>query len=118
MKGPLMLAMGVHPSVASATSASMILFTSSTATTSFFVFDLLDPTYSPVCFAIGFVATFLGQVLLSVLMKHTQRNSYIAFSIGLVVLISAIMMTVQSWFAISSGEHHNAGGICGTDTDF
>ncbi|CAJ1953595.1 unnamed protein product [Cylindrotheca closterium] len=118
VKGPLMLAMGVHPSVASASSACMILFTSSTATTSFFVFGLLDRTYAPVCFTIGFVSTFFGQVLLGILMKRTKRNSYIAYSIGLVVLLSAIMMTIQSLIAIHKGEHHKTGGICGSDQDF
>ena len=106
-----------HPSVASASSACMILFTSSTATTSYFVFGLLDRTYAPVCFIIGFVATYFGQVILSILMKRTKRNSYIAYSIGLVVLLSAIMMTVQSLIAIQKGEHHKTGGICGTDQD-
>eukprot|EP00980_Cylindrotheca_fusiformis_P009695 scaffold2142_cov190-Cylindrotheca_fusiformis.AAC.4 len=112
VKGPLMLAMGVHPAVASATSACMILFTSSTATTSFFVFGLLDRTYAPVCFTIGLVATYVGQVVLSMVMKRTQRNSYIAFSIGFVVFLSAIMMTIQSFLAITSKEHHKTGGFC------
>eukprot|EP00980_Cylindrotheca_fusiformis_P029690 scaffold23710_cov230-Cylindrotheca_fusiformis.AAC.1 len=88
VKGPLMLAMGVHPAVASASSATMILFTSFTATTSFFVFGLLDREYAPVCFTIGLVATYFGQIGLSMLMKRAQRNSYIAFSIGGVARIS------------------------------
>ncbi|KAL3938923.1 MAG: hypothetical protein SGBAC_006266 [Bacillariaceae sp.] len=118
VKGPLMLAMGVHPSVASASSACMILFTSSTATTSFFVFGLLDRTYAPVCFTIGFLATFVGQVILSIIMRKSKRNSYIAYSIGLGVLLSAIMMTTQLLIALQKGERHNAGGICGSDQDF
>jgi len=113
VKGPLMLAMEVHPGVASASSACMILFTSFTATTSFFVFGLLDPQYGPMCFCIGFIATYFGQIGLSILMRRAQRNSYIAFSMGGVVLLSAIMMTVQSLLSIAEGEHHSSGGICG-----
>ena len=116
MKGPLMLAMGVHPAVASASSACMILFTSFTATTSFIVFGLLDAEYAPVCFAIGFVATYFGQIGLSILMKRAQRNSYIAFSIGGVVLLSALLMTIQSILSMAEGEHHSSGGICGKDS--
>merc|ERR1712174_39158 len=63
VKGPLMLAMGVHPAVASATSACMILFTSLTATTSFIVFGLMIFDYSIACFIVGFVATYVGQVI-------------------------------------------------------
>ena len=116
VKGPLMLAMDVHPGVASASSACMIFFTSFTATTSFFVFGLLDPQYAPVCFCIGFIATYFGQIGLSILMRRAKRNSYIAFSIGGVVLLSAILMTAQSLLSMAEGEHHSSGGICGKES--
>lgn len=111
-----MLAMHVHPAVASATSATMILFTSTTATTSYMVFGLLLPQYAMVCFCFGFLATFLGQILLGYLMKRHARNSYIAFSIGYVVLLSAILMSIQSVLSILEGERHKSNGICGVDT--
>lgn len=116
VKGPLMLAMGVHPKVSSASSACMILFTSFTATTSFVVFGLLVPDYAIVCLVIGFVATYVGQILLFWLMSKYQRNSYIAFSIGGVVLLSAFLMTIQSMVSLAEGAHHHSGGICGKDT--
>jgi uncharacterized membrane protein YfcA len=117
-QGPLMLAMGVHPAVSSASSACMILFTSFTATTSFAVFGLLVSDYAAVCTLIGFVATLVGQIGLSYLMKRYQRNSYIAFSIGGVVLLSAILMTIQSLIGMAEAEsgQHKSGGICGSDT--
>lgn len=111
LKGPLMLAMGVHPAVASATSACMILFTSSTATTSYSVFGLLPWDYALICFAVGFVATLLGQTIMSWLLKKFKRTSYIAFSIGVVVLLSAILMTVEWIVREGRGE---AGGLCNT----
>jgi len=114
VKGPLMLAMNVHPAVSSASSACMIFFTSFTATTSFVVFGLLVEDYAVICLVIGFIATIAGQVGLSYLAKKAQRNSYIAFSIGGVVLISAFLMTIQSLLSIAEGETHHAGGICGT----
>ena len=105
--------MNVHPAVASASSACMILFTSFTATTSFVVFGLLVPDYAYICLAIGFFATLAGQIGLSYLMKKAQRNSYIAFSIGGVVLLSAFLMSIQSLLSMAEGEQHHAGGICG-----
>ena len=104
IKGPLMLAMGVHPAVASATSACMILFTSFTATTSFAVFGLLVKDYGLLCLANGFVATLLGQTIMSLILERHQRSSYIAFCIGGVVLLSAICMTVESVIRISTGD--------------
>jgi uncharacterized membrane protein YfcA len=114
VKGPLMLAMGVHPQVSSATSACMILFTSFTATTSFVAFGLLDMEYAGVCLGLGFAATLVGQVGLSYLMKKFQRNSYIAFSIGGIVALSAFLMTLQSVLSMveSGGGLRPPSGLC------
>jgi hypothetical protein len=97
-----MLAMGVHPGVVSATSSAMILFTSFASTTSFFVFGLILPDFALVGFCIGFVASFIGNNLMrqarqarSATGRNFERNSYIAFAIGGVVLISALLMTIQ-----------------------
>eukprot|EP00574_Skeletonema_japonicum_P006358 CAMPEP_0201726150 /NCGR_PEP_ID=MMETSP0593-20130828/9294_1 /ASSEMBLY_ACC=CAM_ASM_000672 /TAXON_ID=267983 /ORGANISM="Skeletonema japonicum, Strain CCMP2506" /LENGTH=564 /DNA_ID=CAMNT_0048217619 /DNA_START=38 /DNA_END=1732 /DNA_ORIENTATION=+ len=113
VKGPLMLAMGVHPKVSSASSACMILFTSFTATTSFVVFGLLDMEYAVICMSLGFTATLVGQIGLFYLMEKFQRNSYIAFSIGGIVLLSAILMTIQSLISMADrGGPSEAAGLC------
>ena len=113
VKGPLMLAMGVHPKVSSASSACMILFTSFTATTSFVVFGLLDMEYAAICLALGFTATIVGQIGLFYLMEKFQRNSYIAFSIGGIVLLSAFLMTIQSLLSMAdSGGPRPPTGLC------
>lgn len=113
IKGPLMLAMGVHPAVASATSACMILFTSFTATTSFAVYGLLVPDYAIAGAILGFSATYLGQTIMSRLLAKSKRNSYIAFSIGFVVLLSALLMTLESVLhLVSEEENDEFGGIC------
>lgn len=100
IKGPLMLALGVNPQVASATSACMILFTSTTATVSYMIFDLLIYDYAAGCLATGFLATLLGQTLMSMIMKKYNRNSYIAYTISFVVGLSAIAMTAEAILAI------------------
>lgn len=96
-----MLALGVHPQVSSATSACMILFTTGTSTLEYLIFGYLKYDYATFCLLIGFFSTFAGQTVMTVLMERSgQRNSYIAFSIGLVVAISAIAMGIQSAIAI------------------
>merc|ERR1719215_2592067 len=61
VKGPLMLEMGVIPSVASASAAAMILYTSAAASISFAVFGLLHPVYGAIFFTLGLVCTVVGQ---------------------------------------------------------
>ncbi|GAX28769.1 hypothetical protein FisN_25Lh174 [Fistulifera solaris] len=103
VKGPLMLELNVHPTVASATTAAMILFTSATATIRYCMYGFVQYDYAVVCFAIGFLSTMFGQSIMSFLMKRHDRPSYIAFSIGIVVAVSAVCMTVESISAIRSG---------------
>mmetsp|Transcript_7424 Transcript_7424/g.16833 ORF Transcript_7424/g.16833 Transcript_7424/m.16833 type:complete len:511 (-) Transcript_7424:177-1709(-) len=101
IKGPLMLALGVHPQVASATSACMILFTSSTSTICFLISGYLVYDYAAFCLLLGFVSTLVGQTAMSALMESSgKRSSYIAFSIGGVVAISAVAMGIESVVAI------------------
>jgi uncharacterized membrane protein YfcA len=100
IKGPLMLALGVHPSVAAATSACMILFTSSTATVTYMAHGLLVPDYAVFCLLLGFASTIVGQTMMSVLLQRYKRNSYIAYSIGIVVAVSAVAMAIESVVAI------------------
>lgn len=100
LKGPLMLALGVHPAVASATSACMILFTSSTSTVSYMVFDLLVPDYAVFCLILGFVSTVVGQMGMSLLLQRYKKNSYIAYCIGGVVAVSTVAMVIESVIAM------------------
>ena len=115
IKGPLMLAMGVHPAVASATSACMIFFTSFTATTTFAVYGLLVKDYAVVCVLLGFLCTLLGQTIMNYALGKSKRNSYIAFSIGIVVLLSAVLMTLQSvTHLLSDDADEEMSGLCQT----
>ncbi|CAN0516050.1 unnamed protein product, partial [Laminaria digitata] len=80
VKGPLMLGMGVHPMVASATSAVMILYTSFTATTSFVVFGLLQANYAIALFIVGLLATAVGQIVVNHLVKKVGPITSRAFT--------------------------------------
>jgi uncharacterized membrane protein YfcA len=119
VKGPLMLHMNVLPGVASATSACMILFTSFTATTSYAVFGLLIQDYALAGMTVGFVSTLVGQTLMSWLIRlYDNRSSFIAYSIGIAVLLSALFMTIESLSSLFSATDREArmhpSGICST----
>jgi uncharacterized membrane protein YdcZ (DUF606 family) len=94
-----------------------------TATTSYFAFGLLAPdSYALACLLLGFFSTCLGQVGLRVAIARSgNRYSYIAYSMGTVVVLSALLMTVQSLLEIadhsrgddSDPQQQLTGGICG-----
>ena len=74
----------------------------SCATTSFFVFGLLLFDFAIVGFVVGIIAASLGQILMrqarqarSASGRDFERNSYTAFAIGGVILVSALLMTIE-----------------------
>lgn len=117
VKGPLMLEMGVRPEVCSATSATMILFTSSAATASYLLFDSLNPHYGLIVFCLGFVNTLIGQKALNVMVKKYGRSSIIVLLIATIVAMSAVAMGLESGGTIVdlfSGKASPSKSICGS----
>lgn len=117
---PVLLTMGVHPMVASATSSCMILFTSIASVVSYSIFGLILWDYAAVCLAVGFFPTLIGMSLMQRVRKTTshyrghnfERNSIITFAIGGVILLSALMMTVLYIFSIVTFDEDDQLGIC------
>jgi uncharacterized membrane protein YfcA len=107
--------MGVHPLVAAATTAVMIMFTSVAATTMFIAFGTLIWDYAWYLFILGLVTTSIGQFGVSYLVDKYKRYSYISMSIGAVVLISTILMGLQSIFSLIEAQEggSKAGTLCG-----
>jgi uncharacterized membrane protein YfcA len=117
---PILLSMGVHPAVVTATSSSMVFFTAALSTSSFAVFDLILWDYAAVCFAIGFFGSLFG-FLIFIKARHKtskgnfERNSFIAYGIGFVILLSALLMTLQYILLMMSYDMRDAkeeGGLC------
>jgi len=116
VKGPLMLEMNVYAPVTSATSATMILFTSSGASVSYLLFQQLNLNYGVILFCLGVVWTLFGQIALNKVVKASGRNSYIILIIGLTVCLSAVAMGVESSGALIDlfkGQAEGGGDICG-----
>ena len=105
VKGPLMLQMGVHPLVASATCAVMIMFTSVAATAMFIAFGTLKWDYAIFLFFVGLVTTAIGQFGVAYLVKMYRRVSLVSLSIGAVVAISTVLMALQSILSLTGDDN-------------
>ena len=112
VKGPLMLEMGVHPMVASATVAVMIMMTAVAATTSFIAFGTLTYDYGWYLFVWGLIATAVGQLGVGYLVEKYKRVSLISLSIGAVVALSTVLMGLQSVLSLLSPAHHTSNKLC------
>mmetsp|Transcript_127 Transcript_127/g.132 ORF Transcript_127/g.132 Transcript_127/m.132 type:complete len:584 (+) Transcript_127:78-1829(+) len=104
IKGPLMLEMGILPIVASANAATMILFTAGTAALSFILFGAVDRDTGILLFVVGIVATGVGQFFLGIAIKRANRQSLVVLSMGSVVVLSAILLTMRSIVEVATKE--------------
>jgi uncharacterized membrane protein YfcA len=119
---PLMLSMGVHPSVVTATSSTMVFFTAALSASSFAVFGLILWDYAIVCLLVGFFASLVGQGIMQRARQtgtegaNFERNSFIAYCIGGVILVSALLMTMQYVLSIVNYDENTSrsdqGGLC------
>ena len=104
VKGPLLLEMGVRPTVAAATSATMILFTASCATVTYATYGALQWDYALFLVAISVCATAAGQTAVRAAMRRLGgRQSAIAFLVGGLVFLSMVSIAASLAVRMSGG---------------
>jgi uncharacterized membrane protein YfcA len=107
VKSPLMLEMGLLPDVVAATSATMILFTSAVCVSSNIVYGAIAFDYAALLFALGFVGTFAGRLLLRNVGNRRLKNVVITFAVGVVIALSAACI-----FASMFGADYRKQSLC------
>jgi uncharacterized membrane protein YfcA len=121
---PLLVGVGVTPSVAAATCACMNFFTSTAATSSYVVLGSVipDSQYAFAALVLGIVATYFGGFIMTRALSATkmeknqrvERHSYIAYCMGVVVLVSALSMTIEALVSViyHSYDEEESDGVC------
>ncbi|KDO26143.1 hypothetical protein SPRG_08504 [Saprolegnia parasitica CBS 223.65] len=94
VKGPLLLEIGLHPQVASASSSTMILFTSSATTLQFIVLGMLPYERALWYGIVGFAGGVVGQLGLSYLIKKYRKTAFVLFMVAAVIAVSGAVMGV------------------------
>lgn len=119
---PLMLTMGVHPAICTATSSTMVFFTALLSVSSFAIFNLIMWDYAIVCFFVGFIGSLIGQGIMqkarqtSTGSANFERNSFIAYCTGCCIMLCALLMTLQYVlhlvFFDQNTSYYDEGGLC------
>eukprot|EP00201_Polytomella_parva_P022522 CAMPEP_0175043056 /NCGR_PEP_ID=MMETSP0052_2-20121109/2947_1 /TAXON_ID=51329 ORGANISM="Polytomella parva, Strain SAG 63-3" /NCGR_SAMPLE_ID=MMETSP0052_2 /ASSEMBLY_ACC=CAM_ASM_000194 /LENGTH=582 /DNA_ID=CAMNT_0016306017 /DNA_START=154 /DNA_END=1902 /DNA_ORIENTATION=- len=97
VKGPILLELGVLPEVTAATTATMILFTSGTASMVFIRFHYVSYSLSGVALVLGLLSSLSGQVAIAKLIAYLRRRSVIVF---VMLVLSVLSMAVMYGRAI------------------
>ncbi|OQS01100.1 hypothetical protein ACHHYP_01827 [Achlya hypogyna] len=114
VKGPLLLEIGLHPQVASASSSTMILFTSSATTLQFIVLGMLPYDAALWYGVVGFAGGVVGQLGLSYLIKKYRKTAFVLFLVAGVIGASGSIMGLLGLKDIAA---HGFGGfrpLCAT----
>jgi uncharacterized membrane protein YfcA len=94
--GPLLLELGLHPIVSTATSNFLVLFTSSSTSLQFILLGMMNFDYGIACTVASTVGSFVGTIVIQNIVKRTKRNSYLIFTLALVLGISTIFVPAHT----------------------
>ena len=106
IQGPLLLHMGVLPQVAAATTSFLVLFTSSIVVLQYALLNMIDWRLGIWMFAVGLVAAFIGQTFLDAIMKKYRRQSFIAFLLSALIIVSGAVTLGMNIARLVDGTAH------------
>ncbi|KAG7367660.1 sulfite exporter TauE/SafE [Nitzschia inconspicua] len=88
--GPLMLVMGIHPSVSTATTATMIVLTSSSVAVLFVISGLVPWEYAACFFVTCFFGALVGKIYIDGYVKKTGKASILIFLLATIIAFATI----------------------------
>jgi len=106
--GPIMLELGILPSIAASSAAFQILFTSSSTSIQYILLKRLKWQFAVWFFCIGFIGAIIGQSIVSWALKKYKKQFIVAFLVAFVVAISACGLAATN--IITLVKHSDTGG--------
>ena len=88
--GPLMLVMGIHPRVSTATTATMIVLTSSSVAVLFVTSGLVPWEYAVCFFFVCFCGALVGKLKIDGIVKRTGKASILVFLLATIIAFATI----------------------------
>ncbi len=89
--GPLMLVMGIYPRVSTATTATMIVLTSSGVAISYVTSGLIPYEYAVTFFCTCFVGALFGKTKIDAYVKKTGKASILIFLLATIIAVATFM---------------------------
>jgi uncharacterized membrane protein YfcA len=105
---PIQMSIGIAPSVAASTSMYMIMLTYSASTFMIFIYGKLIFNWSAWFLIWCGMGVFVGMSYFSKLMKKTNRQSYVAISLAIILTVA---FTISAIYSISDLIEQEANGL-------
>lgn len=94
--GPLLLELGLHPVVSTATSNFLVLFTSSSTSIQFILLGMMNKDFGIACTIASSFGSLVGTFLIQKLLSATKRNSYLIFALASVLGVSTLLIPAHT----------------------
>ena len=88
--GPLMLSIGIHPRVSSATTATMVVLTSSSVAILFVTAGLVPWSYAVYFFCVCFIGAYIGKKYIDGYVKKSGRASLLILILAIIIALATI----------------------------
>lgn len=118
VKGPLMIELGMVPSVAAATSSFMIVFTSFSTSFQYVVLGRM-PEFAWWYFLLGLVSAVLGHKGVGYMLRRYRKQSYVSFLIAGAIVVSVVAMAALEILQVKEDVDEGASmgfhALCGSE---
>mmetsp|Transcript_3857 Transcript_3857/g.5650 ORF Transcript_3857/g.5650 Transcript_3857/m.5650 type:complete len:565 (-) Transcript_3857:136-1830(-) len=102
--GPLMLQMGIHPRVSSATTATMIVLTSSSVAILFVTAGLVPWEYAVFFFSVCLCGAYIGKKYIDRYVKRTGMSSVLIFILATIIALATMGCLVIVFLGLARND--------------
>lgn len=102
--GPLMLVMGIHPRVSSATTATMVVLTSSSVAVLFVTAGMVPWAYAVTFFCTCFFGALIGKKYIDGYVKKTGKSSILIFMLATIIAFATLGCIVTVLLRLSESN--------------
>jgi uncharacterized membrane protein YfcA len=95
--GPLLLELGIHPVVSTATSNFLVVFISSSTTIQYILLGMMNFNYGLSCTLFSTIGSYIGTYLIQKYLEKTKRNSILVFILAAVLGFSVLFVPGNSF---------------------
>jgi len=115
--GPLMLVMGIYPRVSTATTATMIVLTSSSVAILYVTSGLVPWQYAVTFFCTCFTGALVGKTKIDAHVKKTGKASILIFLLAIIIALATFGALVIAFLRLNAAEWCFAGfnAFCSID---
>jgi uncharacterized membrane protein YfcA len=116
--GPLMLVMGIYPRVSTATTATMIVLTSSSVAILYITSGLVPWEYALTFFCTCFTGALVGKTKIDAYVKRTGKASLLIFLLATIIALATLGALVIALLRLAAADWCFAGfnQFCSIDT--